>query len=186
MSTYTSAFINQNPSQLKSKENELMVSLLVTDTITKQILHWFKTKFLHSFQEDLPLYLTIEFNSIGGLFNIYYAVNITYNLYTYKFRFYILSILEINETWPVVLNMALHSKEKLIQTQEENKNILLIDKKLNHQLIPFPFNINQDNICIDVFLILTKVIAESDILGVSFTDLSRLFTTRGFHIDKMV
>jgi hypothetical protein len=47
-----------------------------------------------------------------------------------------------------------------------------------------PFN--QYNICIDVFLILTKVIAESDILGVSFTDLSRLFTTRGFHIDKMV
>ena len=35
MSTYTSTIINQNPSQLKSKENELMVSLLVTDTINE-------------------------------------------------------------------------------------------------------------------------------------------------------
>lgn len=97
--SYTSTYANLSLNLLKAKENEFMGSLLVTENICNQIVYWFKNKYLSTWtRDDILLTIKIESNSFGGLFNVYYIIHISYGTLNFKFRFYMLTILELNES----------------------------------------------------------------------------------------
>ena len=195
LTSYTSTYTNLSLNLLKAKENEFMVCLLVTENICNQIVYWFKNKYLSTWtRDDIPLTIKIESNSFGGLFNVYYIIHISYGTLHFKFRFYIISMLEANETWPTVLNSYLNLKQKLFEIQEENiqrefKNNKKgqIHKKINNllhnQTVPYPFNLQNENY-IDVFLLITKEVLNNEILGLPYQDLVRIFMSRGIYLDQ--